>query len=81
LRSGCAETLSVSRTSCVPAETEIGGDWYDVIEPGAGRTDLGIADVMGRGVQAPAVMGVAELLDGVVRDLGSDHDGMVMCGR
>jgi signal transduction histidine kinase/DNA-binding response OmpR family regulator len=37
--------------------THVGGDWYDVIELGAGRTALVIGDVMGRGVQAAAVMG------------------------
>ncbi len=38
-------------------ETEVGGDWYDVIDLGAGRTALVIGDVMGRGVRAAAVMG------------------------
>ena len=38
-------------------ETQAGGDWYDVIELGAGRTGLVIGDVMGRGVHAAAVMG------------------------
>ncbi|WP_239381817.1 SpoIIE family protein phosphatase [Frankia sp. CIT1] len=38
-------------------ETEVGGDWYDVIELGAGRIALVIGDVMGRGVRAAAVMG------------------------
>ncbi|WP_205697892.1 SpoIIE family protein phosphatase [Conexibacter sp. SYSU D00693] len=37
--------------------TQVGGDWYDVIELGAGRTALVIGDVMGRGVHAAAVMG------------------------
>ncbi|HSP37792.1 MAG TPA: SpoIIE family protein phosphatase [Frankiaceae bacterium] len=37
--------------------TQVGGDWYDVIELGAGRTALVIGDVMGRGVKAAAVMG------------------------
>jgi signal transduction histidine kinase/CheY-like chemotaxis protein len=37
--------------------TQVGGDWYDVIELGAGRTALVMGDVMGRGVQAAAVMG------------------------
>ncbi|HSE10627.1 MAG TPA: SpoIIE family protein phosphatase [Nocardioidaceae bacterium] len=37
--------------------TQVGGDWYDVIELGAGRTALVVGDVMGRGVQAAAVMG------------------------
>jgi len=37
--------------------TRVGGDWYDVIELGAGRSALIIGDVMGRGVRAAAVMG------------------------
>ncbi len=37
--------------------SRVGGDWYDVIELGAGRTALVIGDVMGRGVRAAAVMG------------------------
>ncbi|MFL6137316.1 MAG: SpoIIE family protein phosphatase [Frankiaceae bacterium] len=36
---------------------QVGGDWFDVIELGAGRTALVIGDVMGRGVPAAAVMG------------------------
>jgi anti-sigma regulatory factor (Ser/Thr protein kinase) len=35
----------------------VGGDWYDVIELGGGRTALVVGDVVGRGVQAAAVMG------------------------
>jgi DNA-binding response OmpR family regulator/anti-sigma regulatory factor (Ser/Thr protein kinase) len=37
--------------------TQVGGDWYDVVELGARRTALVLGDVMGRGVQAAAVMG------------------------
>ena len=37
--------------------TQVGGDWYDVIELGGGRTALVVGDVMGRGVHAAAVMG------------------------
>jgi PAS domain S-box-containing protein len=37
--------------------TQVGGDWYDVISLGGGRTALVVGDVMGRGVQAAAVMG------------------------
>jgi anti-sigma regulatory factor (Ser/Thr protein kinase) len=37
--------------------TQVGGDWYDVIELGRGRTALVLGDVMGRGVHAAAVMG------------------------
>jgi len=38
-------------------DAAVGGDWYDVIILGAGRTALVIGDVMGRGVRAAAVMG------------------------
>ncbi|GAA4681785.1 hypothetical protein GCM10023324_39880 [Streptomyces youssoufiensis] len=38
-------------------EAAVGGDWYDVITLGAGRTALVIGDVMGRGLRAAAVMG------------------------
>jgi anti-sigma regulatory factor (Ser/Thr protein kinase) len=38
-------------------DTAVGGDWYDVITLGTGRTALVIGDVMGRGVRAAAVMG------------------------
>ncbi|MFF2198073.1 SpoIIE family protein phosphatase [Streptomyces sp. NPDC058157] len=38
-------------------EAAVGGDWYDVITLGAGRTALVMGDVMGRGVRAAAVMG------------------------
>jgi len=39
------------------AGTVVGGDWYDVIDLGAGRSALVIGDVMGRGLHAAAVMG------------------------
>ncbi|MCE6995383.1 SpoIIE family protein phosphatase [Saccharothrix sp. S26] len=43
----------------LPAATgsEVGGDWFDVIELSAGRTAFVIGDVVGRGVTAAAVMG------------------------
>ena len=43
----------------LPAEAglEVGGDWYDVLQPSADRVDLVIGDVAGRGVRAAAVMG------------------------
>jgi PAS domain S-box-containing protein len=37
--------------------TQAGGDWYDVVPLGDGRTALVVGDVMGRGVRAAAVMG------------------------
>ncbi|MET9224633.1 SpoIIE family protein phosphatase [Lentzea sp. NPDC003310] len=43
----------------LPAATgsEIGGDWFDVLELPAGRTAFIVGDVVGRGVTAAAVMG------------------------
>ncbi|MFD5074045.1 SpoIIE family protein phosphatase [Streptomyces sp. NPDC058371] len=41
----------------LPALSEVGGDWYDVLPLGPGRTGLIVGDVMGKGVQAAAVMG------------------------
>ena len=43
----------------LPAATQsaVGGDWYDVIQLSDGRIGIGIGDVVGRGVQAAALMG------------------------
>jgi PAS domain S-box-containing protein len=38
-------------------DTEVGGDWFDLIPLSTGRTGIVIGDVMGRGVHAAAVMG------------------------
>jgi serine phosphatase RsbU (regulator of sigma subunit)/anti-sigma regulatory factor (Ser/Thr protein kinase) len=38
-------------------DTEVGGDWFDLIPLSTGRTGVVIGDVMGRGVHAAAVMG------------------------
>jgi signal transduction histidine kinase/DNA-binding response OmpR family regulator len=37
--------------------TRVGGDWYDAIDLGAGRTALVIGDVAGRGIRAASLMG------------------------
>ena len=37
--------------------TEVGGDFFDAVDLGAGRVAVCIGDVMGRGVRAAAVMG------------------------
>jgi PAS domain S-box-containing protein len=53
-----SEELQVAvRYAAGGADTEVGGDWYDVLSLGAGRMALVIGDVMGRGVHAAAVMG------------------------
>ncbi len=52
-----SETADVWRRGNEPNEYQVGGDWYDVIPLGAGRTAFVMGDVMGRGVHAAAVMG------------------------
>jgi serine phosphatase RsbU (regulator of sigma subunit) len=68
----------------------IGGDWYDVVDLGPGRSFVSIGDVVGRGVQAGAVMssvrsavrafvseghGPASVLDRVSRLIGETEPG------
>jgi hypothetical protein len=38
-------------------DVEVGGDWWDVVDLGAGQVALGVGDVSGRGVPAAVVMG------------------------
>jgi serine phosphatase RsbU (regulator of sigma subunit) len=38
-------------------QTQVGGDWYDIIQLAAGRVGLVIGDVEGRGAHAAATMG------------------------
>jgi PAS domain S-box-containing protein len=40
-----------------PAQLEVGGDWYDVIDLGADRVGLVVGDCVGRGLGAASVMG------------------------
>ncbi|MFD0313182.1 SpoIIE family protein phosphatase [Streptomyces flavalbus] len=46
-----------SRYQPAGATTEVGGDWFDVIELDGGRTALVVGDVMGSGIGAAATMG------------------------
>ena len=41
----------------VPADGDLGGDWYDVFELPGGRLGLVMGDVMGHGLEAAIVMG------------------------
>jgi PAS domain S-box-containing protein len=41
----------------LPATRGVGGDWFDLVPLGAGRTGVLIGDVMGRGLEAATVMG------------------------
>jgi serine phosphatase RsbU (regulator of sigma subunit)/DNA-binding response OmpR family regulator/anti-sigma regulatory factor (Ser/Thr protein kinase) len=48
--------------------TQVGGDWFDVVELGVGRVALVVGDVMGRGIPAASVMGqVRSALRAMVR--------------
>ncbi|GAB3575405.1 hypothetical protein GCM10027445_37820 [Amycolatopsis endophytica] len=47
----------VSRYLPAAAGSEVGGDWFDVIQLPGGRTAFVVGDVVGRGVPAAAVMG------------------------
>ncbi len=38
-------------------QTQVGGDWYDIIQLSAGRVGIVIGDVQGRGARAAAFMG------------------------
>jgi PAS domain S-box-containing protein len=38
-------------------QTQVGGDWYDIIPLSAGRVGIAIGDVEGRGARAAAIMG------------------------
>src|SRR5215470_7895441 len=38
-------------------QTQVGGDWYDIIQLSAGRVGIVIGDVEGRGARAAAIMG------------------------
>jgi anti-sigma regulatory factor (Ser/Thr protein kinase) len=52
-----SEELETAVRYAAGGETEVGGDFYDVIALGGGRIALAVGDVMGRGVHAAAVMG------------------------
>ncbi|WP_037671129.1 SpoIIE family protein phosphatase [Streptomyces griseus] len=41
----------------LPAVSEVGGDWFDVIPLKDGKVGLVVGDVMGKGVHAAAIMG------------------------
>jgi GAF domain-containing protein/anti-sigma regulatory factor (Ser/Thr protein kinase) len=72
---------------------DVGGDWYDLIELGDGRLGVVVGDVMGRGIEAAAVMGQLRasvrayaieghappaLLDRLDRVVGSLGDGQLV---
>ncbi|MFJ4686783.1 SpoIIE family protein phosphatase [Streptomyces sp. NPDC088789] len=61
-----------SRYQPAGATTEVGGDWFDVIPLGAGRTALVVGDVMGSGISAAATMGRLRTATTTLAPLGLD---------
>ena len=49
--------ITASRYTAATLGAGVGGDWFDLISLGAGRVGILIGDVMGRGLEAAAVMG------------------------
>jgi PAS domain S-box-containing protein len=49
--------ITASRYTPATLGAGVGGDWFDLISLGAGRVGIMIGDVMGRGLEAAAVMG------------------------
>ncbi len=56
---GMQEVDLATRYVAGSPEVDVGGDWFDVTDLGAGRIGLGVGDVSGRGVPAAALMGQA----------------------
>jgi PAS domain S-box-containing protein len=48
---------TASRYTAATLGAGVGGDWFDLIALGAGRIGILVGDVMGRGLEAAAVMG------------------------
>ncbi|OEV21735.1 hypothetical protein AN219_27165, partial [Streptomyces nanshensis] len=54
---GSTRLRIASRYQPAGAHSEIGGDWFDVLELAEDRTALVVGDVMGSGINAAATMG------------------------
>lgn len=70
-----AQILSVVHSNLYQAgvaATDVGGDWYDLFDLGAGRLGVAIGDVVGRGLAAAATMGQ---LRAALRVAAAHHDG------
>jgi serine phosphatase RsbU (regulator of sigma subunit) len=58
-------------------QTQVGGDWYDIIPLAAGRVGIAIGDVEGRGARAAAIMGqIRATLRAYAQDENSPADVM-----
>ncbi|MEU1853699.1 SpoIIE family protein phosphatase [Streptomyces sp. NPDC019990] len=61
-----------SRYQPAGATSEVGGDWFDVIELDGGETALVVGDVMGSGIPAAATMGRLRTATNTLASLGLD---------
>ncbi|MFF3839003.1 SpoIIE family protein phosphatase [Streptomyces sp. NPDC001930] len=57
--------------------TEVGGDWYDVIDLPGGRVALVVGDVMGHGVPAAAAMGRLRITAKALARQNLEPDGLL----
>jgi PAS domain S-box-containing protein len=58
--------------------TEVGGDWYDVIDLPGGRVALVVGDVMGHGVPAAAAMGRLRITTKALARQNLEPDDLLM---
>jgi PAS domain S-box-containing protein len=64
------------------AELAVGGDWYDVVTLDADRVAIAVGDIVGRGINAAAVMGqLRSALSAVARTTDSAVDAVARLDR
>jgi PAS domain S-box-containing protein len=64
------------------AELSVGGDWYDVVSLDARRVAIAVGDIVGRGINAAAVMGqLRSALSAVARTTASAVDAVASLDR
>jgi serine phosphatase RsbU (regulator of sigma subunit) len=61
----------------LPAVSEVGGDWFDVLPLKDGKVGLIVGDVMGKGVQAAAIMGQLRTATRAFAQLGLSPDELL----
>ncbi|WP_329317573.1 SpoIIE family protein phosphatase [Streptomyces sp. NBC_01262] len=61
----------------LPAVSEVGGDWFDVLPLKDGKVGLIVGDVMGKGVQAAAIMGQLRTATRAFAQLGLAPDELL----
>jgi PAS domain S-box-containing protein len=61
----------------LPAVSDVGGDWFDVLPLKDGKVGLIVGDVMGKGVQAAAIMGQLRTATRAFAQLGLAPDELL----